>query len=239
VVSPLKPCYGILSKDSASLIGDSHVFLVDFFDMKFYSPVCRLGCFAPNLLRGTFMADLTTLKALAEELAIDMDTTEDRQGELLVGTGGVLSTPSAMPVAESGVGSESPRHVISGPADSSPVGQFVYDAQAGDEVPCGGVLGGTPGRFCCTTASACLVQSHQQKRFGATAGHAYIRCSRAMTAHCMPALNLEEAALVVRERLECGGTGSIQVWSKTFEGPYLNNNEDVDRYRLLRTLEGE
>jgi hypothetical protein len=96
------------------------------------------------------MDDLTTLKALAEELAIDIDTMEDRRGEWLVGTGGVLSTPSAVPVASSGDVLDNSCHVLSGPADSSPVGLFCYDAQAGNEEPCGGVIGGASGRFCCT-----------------------------------------------------------------------------------------
>jgi hypothetical protein len=179
----------------------------------------------PTFFAVLIMDELSHLQALASGMNIDITPAEDRQGESLVGTGGVLSTPSALPVAASGIGSESPRHAFSGSTDSSPVGLFVYDAQAGVEGPCGGMIGGTYGRFCCSKASACSVQSHRQKRFDATAGHAYIRCPRGTTAFCMPALNLEEVAIVIKERLECGGEESLQVWTNLFESLNLNRNE--------------
>ena len=106
--------------------------------------------------------EMDDILALASEL--DMDVTEDEQGESWMGTGGVLS-PSAVPVAPLRDGLDTSRRVLTGSADSSPVGLFVYDTQAGVEGPCGGTIGGVSGRFCCVPESACSVQSHSQKRF--------------------------------------------------------------------------
>ena len=169
--------------------------------------------------------EMDDILALASEL--DMDVTEDEQGESWMGTGGVL-TPSAVPVASSKDGLDISRRVLSGSTDSSPVGLFVYDTQAGVEGPCGGTIGGVSGRFCCVPESACTVQSHSQKRFGAMAGHAYIRCPRGTAAYCFPSLNLDSVALEVKDALEDKNFETVQAWTMMFEGLMLNRNETAE-----------
>jgi hypothetical protein len=173
--------------------------------------------------------EVSQLLAMAGSLDMNLETAEDTQGESLGGTGGGLSTPQAMPVSSSGVVSNASRRAFADPTDSLPVGLFVYDAQAGVEGPCGGVIGGTPGRFCCAIRSACTVQTHQQKRFDATAGHAYIRCPRGTTAFSKPTLNLDEVALAVREELERGNEKgreqALHVWTTLFESLALNRDQ--------------
>ena len=58
---------------------------MNFFGIKSYSPVCRVGCFAPNFLRDSIMAsqqEMAEILAMASEL--DMNVTEDKQGERVV-----------------------------------------------------------------------------------------------------------------------------------------------------------
>ena len=64
--------------------------------------------------------EMDDILALASEL--DMDVTEDEQGESWMGTGGVLSLPSKD-------GLDISRRVLSGPADSSPMGLYTTRRQ--------------------------------------------------------------------------------------------------------------
>jgi hypothetical protein len=144
---------------------------------------------------------------LANALSIDLTDVSVQQGEyLMVGSGGgaaEVSTPMTE-ASDAASGLPSARRVF---ASSRPdVGLFVFDEQAGAKAPCGGPIGGASGhRFCCIAESRCSVASHQQRRFAATAGHAYIMCpGRVPSAYCSPSLNLEEIALSIRDQIELG-----------------------------------